>query len=114
MTVEFRTVESIDTTALVSGNPFGDHVGDDTALVTSDGDESYVEISRYSIDSVGIVQTGHTFTWTPAGPIPPDAVVTIEADWWTATGGGFLVAFVHPEFGGSSLGSFTPTGGVHA
>lgn len=102
MTVSTRDPENIDANPPLSGNPFGAFVGGDTALTSSDGDGSYVELSRYYVDNVGTVSTTHTFTWTPAGPITPDAVVTVEADWANLAGDGtsFTLGFVHPTLGG--------------
>lgn len=87
-------------------SPFatGAHVGGDSALVTSDGDTSYVEVGW---DDDTEIVTGHTFRWQPAGPVPADAVVTIEADYLIGpSGGAFIIAFNHPTLGYRIVATF--------
>lgn len=109
MTVTTRHPATIDFAPTLPGYPFGDLVGGDTAMDTSDGDTSYAGVESTN-DSVTLALTGHTFTWEIAGPISPDAVVTIEADWFTEDDGAFLVSFVHPELGNRSVGTFAVGG----
>ena len=85
-----------------TGTGPGTVVGDDTALTTSDGDTSYVEVTDTGFGGFG-TGTAVTFTWEPSGPVPVDAVVTIEADWFTTDNGAFQIGFVHPTLGGRSV-----------
>jgi len=99
-----RSPANIDAVPPFTGMPVGGVVGGDTALVTSDGDTSYVEVSH---DGFFVhPATAHTFTFETAGPVAPDAVVTIEADWWTDNNGAFTLYYVHPTLGSRSVGSF--------
>ena len=99
MAIERRTPTAID--AAPGFYPFGAHVGGDDALDTSDAGATYVEVfTRHLYQDV----TMHTFQWEPAGPIPADATVTIEADW-TTDSGAFSVAF-----NGFTIATFLPPG----
>ena len=108
-----RVPANIDVVPPFTGTGVGPFVGGDTALVTSDGNTSYVEVTDSGFG--GGVATSHTFTWEPGGPISPTAVVTIEADWFTGDIGGFRLGFIHPDLGGRAVGEFvTAAGAGHA
>jgi len=100
MAIERRNAENVDVTDV--GLTLGAVVGGSDAMKTSDGDTSYAEVTGATF----VAMTGHTFTWSGAGPIPPDATVTIEADWFTPDAGGFSVSFVHPTYGGITAAAF--------
>lgn len=110
-----RAPANIDAVAPFPGFPVGTVVGDDTALTTSDGDTSYVEVYDSGFGGFG-TGDGHTFTFEPSGPVAPDAVVTIEADWWTVDNGSWSLYFVHPDLGSRTVGSFVtgPDTDAHA
>ena len=107
---ETRSPANIDAVSPFPGYPVGSVVGGDTALVTSDGDASYVEVSH---DGIFVhAPTAHTFTFETAGPVPAGAVVTVEADWFTDNAGAFVLYVVHPVFGSTSIASFVTPGDV--